>query len=748
MINMNPVAFTPVNAGAGSTGMLDTLGNSNLFYRRHAAATCVVLCAVVSSAAYAQIDIRTFPTYGNISVNVLFAGAPANGTAVTMQYKLAGSPDAFVQAHPLSRITTTNFAGSLMWLKQDTAYTIMLSSGAFASNMYATCSTRPDKLPAPSGTIYHVALTGNDANTGLTSNQAFRTVGRGIAVATSGSTILVYSGRYHEGDLTFPRAGTATQPIVLSNAPNAKPVLDGTDTNWFPSWNLYDEGTATYRSLCASIPDNAYLNGGQFFHYTNMPSLTLDPFEQGSGYYHTNGYMYVRLPGGGNPATNTITISRFTTALTADGKACIHIIGLEICYYGAKPNHRGIYLRHSDSNVVANCYIHHVGGPAIGIKGDSFHNLIQNCSFSEWPMATWSWQAVKDNGDYPYETGGVLVYGDAKPCRGTVIRGCTFSNMFDGSELYSLIAAGPTMDMDVYNNYFTLCADDCIETDAYGSNVRIYDNVFYDFTTGISVAPAYIGPTYLVRNLLGPSPTYAALAGPDSETRNPIKFNVTDSRGTQWIYIYHNTAYSDLPMQDAFVIWQYCGWTNVIGRNNIYAGGRYAFYSSDAFCPIDFDYDLLYNTNVLWFGRWQNVRYDTYTLWKNASRQESHSVYAAPAFVDAAGGDYHLTALSPAIDKGIVIPGFNDGYFGTAPDMGAFEFSAGTPCRVVVTGTNFIGQWSPLSGPTHRLQYTTNLVTPSWTNTGAVLTSANGVVSFTNNMGTDAVRVYRLIRWP
>ncbi|HSP07934.1 MAG TPA: hypothetical protein VLR94_12215, partial [Acidobacteriota bacterium] len=44
-----------------------------------------------------------------------------------------------------------------------------------------------------------------------------------------------------------------------------------------------------------------------------------------------------------------------------------------------------------------------------------------------------------------------------------------------------------------------------------------------------------------------------------------------------------------------------------------------------------------------------------------------------PVFVDATGGDFRLAASSPVIDQGVVIPGVNTDYTGTAPDPGAYE---------------------------------------------------------------------------
>lgn len=46
----------------------------------------------------------------------------------------------------------------------------------------------------------------------------------------------------------------------------------------------------------------------------------------------------------------------------------------------------------------------------------------------------------------------------------------------------------------------------------------------------------------------------------------------------------------------------------------------------------------------------------------------------SPMFADPENGDFRLLENSPAIDYGTYIPGITDGYIGTAPDAGAYEY--------------------------------------------------------------------------
>ena len=71
-----------------------------------------------------------------------------------------------------------------------------------------------------------------------------------------------------------------------------------------------------------------------------------------------------------------------------------------------------------------------------------------------------------------------------------------------------------------------------------------------------------------------------------------------------------------------------------------------------------------------------DVRNNIFRSWTGTNG--SHNIYGAtdPKFVNPRAHDYRLSAASPAVDQGDIVPPYTDGYQGTAPDIGAFERGA------------------------------------------------------------------------
>jgi hypothetical protein len=92
--------------------------------------------------------------------------------------------------------------------------------------------------------------------------------------------------------------------------------------------------------------------------------------------------------------------------------------------------------------------------------------------------------------------------------------------------------------------------------------------------------------------------------------------------------------------------------------------------------------------------KWEGVKYATHEevlskapVYKHAIVVETGNLFAsgtkAPSdnrtVFEITTNDLRLNVGTAAIDAGEVLPGFNDGFSGKAPDLGAYEFGADFP---------------------------------------------------------------------
>ena len=698
--------------------------------------------------------IRAIPTYHNIGVHVAFSQVPPPTTTILMAVKEEGATGDYREIHPLSQITSNQFAGSAFNLKPDTSYSIRLTSAAFPSNRVVSLRTRSEAFPEATRGVYHVAPSGDDVHDGRSSATAFRTLRHALEVVLAGEKVLLHAGRYNEGEIElYPGSSgeaeaTPAQPIVIESVSGEQAVLDGSDLDFAPNWELFEAQHGVYRTPTSRQPYHAYLNGGHLYHFGNLMDLRTNRWNQMSGYFADGTHLYVRLPDGAPMGTNRLTIPRFTFGLSLT-VSHYQIRNLEFCYYGYDRDPSALVLDNASSNLVERCSFHHTG-TGVFIRHDSIHNTIQNCTFNEWPVDTLQWDAIKQGepfGSEPYETGGVMITGDHTAYYGNVIRSNRFDHLFDGAHLFSDDAATPTENLDFHNNLILNCGDDGVETDGVGSNCRIYSNVFSNFLTGISVAPAALGPTYIFRNTLIRWRTVPSVESEEDGLFHgyPIKLNhqMREDPWTQWVYLYHNTCFTDGPGLDGFTFsyyWWY--WTNIVSRNNIYVGTRCALLNVNEQCPIDFDYDNLFTSDSARFIEWNRARYASLDAFTQGTQQEAHGLAVDPRFVSA--DNPSLRADSPLIDRGVRIPGINDDFRGAAPDLGAFE-TALAPWASMVAQRNGIVEttWQVTPGTTWQLECSSDLSPPRWSPAGA---SAQGVEGFLSLQHTNAAALgfYRL----
>lgn len=324
----------------------------------------------------------------------------------------------------------------------------------------------------------------------------------------------------------------------------------------------------------------------------------------------------------------------------------------------------GICGHESARLVVRRCHLYGVlcgvyaTGDESGNLGELFiaDNLIEG--IMPWPATDKQWH------DLP-ESRGIWISG-----RGSDICYNRVHHCKDGIDLDDCRAC---VSNDIHNNDVSEVFDDGSEMDGSDRNTRNFYNRYTNVLCGISFQPVYGGPVYAFRNVI-------------YNIRNePFKLHNSPSGAV----IIHNTtvrAGSTLRVStsDPF--------SNCFSRNNLFVGtGDRAFDCSAPAVGCDFDYDGFAGWSGDVFLKWNNVKYATPADVRARSSIERHLQALDPARLFLSGAeaprneltvydrtkiDLRLKPGGPAIDAGERLPGFNDGFNGMAPDLGALE--AGT----------------------------------------------------------------------
>jgi hypothetical protein len=281
---------------------------------------------------------------------------------------------------------------------------------------------------------------------------------------------------------------------------------------------------------------------------------------------------------------------------------------------------------------------------------------------------------------------GVNVYG-----RGHVVAYNRISRFSDNVALANFgppleDAARQPVSVDIHHNELSFSQDDCLETDYGAHNVRIWRNRCFNSHTGLSVQPFYGGPVYLIANEL-----YAVTA---------LTFKIHNYAAG--IEAYHNTAACSGAGWQSFNRWQ-----NGHFRNNLFLGGEtwkrpdgsahvaYAMNTGTITSYSTLDYNgWRRNTRgdlIRWFDGALPRSFASLEEFAAATGHEKHGrmvdydvfVKASPPALgrtyQPAEWDLRLNAGAAAVDAGLPLPNINDGFRGSAPDLGCYELGAEAP---------------------------------------------------------------------
>lgn len=237
---------------------------------------------------------------------------------------------------------------------------------------------------------------------------------------------------------------------------------------------------------------------------------------------------------------------------------------------------------------------------------------------------------------------------------------------------------------DIYNNDIEIGADDAIEADFAMGNVRVLNNRITNSYVGLSSQPSLGGPTYFIGNVLY------------NVVYTPFKLH----RGSVGDVALHNTI---VKPGDAFGVFTSDTWSYAYFRNNIFIGGNvsgqvgpYGIGSGDvadlraAANNTSFDFDAYGSIGGSFSGRIGSTTFNSLSALRNNTtethaQQVDMSIFAAsvtfPNTVFPARGvpDLRIQSGTAVVDAGAIIPNINDGYAGSAPDLGAYELGENLP---------------------------------------------------------------------
>ena len=233
-------------------------------------------------------------------------------------------------------------------------------------------------------------------------------------------------------------------------------------------------------------------------------------------------------------------------------------------------------------------------------------------------------------------------------------------------------------DSDIYGNIVRNVWDDALEIEGANMNVRIWGNYLHEFFVGIATAATFKGPLYIFRNVTGTS-----RRSDDSRTGGTmIKTGDRDFGGGRR-FVFHNTALQPNGVLNIFG----APTPNCVTRNNVFnCAGRLVRPGADGDLASDFDYDFFNGMDLGAAEEKHGVKGDlrvgplfiaSYALeFFPASTTTRVVIGKIPVKFgrdEKIVTDPVMQIRNPLIDAGAILPGFNDDFNGTAPDLGAFE---------------------------------------------------------------------------
>ena len=525
----------------------------------------------------------------------------------------------------------------------------------------------PGAVPEVLGRVVYVdAASGNDANDCLASNRACRTIQRGAGVVRGGDQMVVGPGVYYERPIFQNLSSSSSSPVWIRAEPTGSARISGM---WKEaalgqvSWQ--DETGGVYSAAHGPALFGAY-NNVYLFRFNNVTELRNAKALTASGTVNTPAYgfavasgrIYVKLPAGTNPNGKPVLFSTPSWGETGIAEV-VKVVGSPyVILDGFRIEGSGTFCvtfsQDSVGPTVRNTVLEHC---RYGLQLPSsslvewteylypgFHDFAEAVRVANGGVLK-VYELVKEYHPDAWLEGGLAdTYGSAS----STSRACLFRynflhEAFDGESLGDFEYSESHHSVYMYNY------DDQIEMESWAGTgsreLRLHDSLFLSAGRISHQETSLIGPQYVYRNVW---------YGYDNHGwPNWTILKTKAANATGGIYFYHNLLWGD----DTELFWQEESRAHLHFRNNILVFRHNR--NNPTTTTLDSDYNLLVNdTDKPWL-------YGSHGLYKGTSP-------SVLGLLDVANLNFGILPGSPAENRGMALPGFNDGAPG-GPDLGPFE---------------------------------------------------------------------------
>ena len=521
----------------------------------------------------------------------------------------------------------------------------------------------PSAAQAAGKIVYVDAATGSDANDCLAQTRACKTVQRGATLVRGGDQMIIGPGTYYEFPVFQNLGSSATSPVwIKAQAPGTARISGMWKEAALGQVAWRDDGGGVYSAAHGAGLFGSF-GGTYLFRFqtvtdlrnasasTSVGAVRTPPY----GLAYESGRISVKLPGSLNPNGQSILISPPSWSESGYADVLKVLSSPYVILEGLVVEGSGTYClqfsRDSTFPTVRNTKLEYCR-EGMQLPDNSlvewteytypgYYNFAEQVRVLNGGMKMY--ELVKNYGPDPYFEGELAdTYGFGAASRNCEFRFNFLHEAFDGEGL------GQFEYSESHHNVYLYNYDDHNELESNEGNpareLRLHDSLFLSGGRISHQETSLVGPQYVYRNVYYSYDNHGI-------TWTILKTLVPNATGG--IYFYHNLFWGN----SAELFWQEEPRQYLHFRNNILIFSHNQ--NSATSTTLDADYNLLVNDAD------KSFLYGSHGAYLGSSS-------SSLKFLNVAGLDFGILAGSSAENRGVALPGFNDGAPG-GPDIGPFE---------------------------------------------------------------------------